>query len=58
MEREKLREAREQKRLGLNPYSHITTAIVLFLLSNAADYVTGSTVTVDGGLSLTVAQGA
>ena len=32
--------------------------IVLFLLSDAADYVTGTTVTIDGGLSLTVAQGA
>ena len=30
----------------------------LFLLSAAADYVTGATVTIDGGLSLTVAQGA
>jgi glucose 1-dehydrogenase len=32
--------------------------LVLFLLSPAADYITGSTVTIDGGLSLTVAQGA
>ena len=31
---------------------------VLFLLSDAADYVTGATLTIDGGLSLTVAQGA
>ena len=31
---------------------------VLFLLSTAADYVTGATLTIDGGLSLTVAQGA
>jgi glucose 1-dehydrogenase len=29
-----------------------------FLLSSAADYITGSTVTIDGALSLTVAQGA
>jgi len=33
-------------------------ALVMFLLSSAADYITGATVTVDGGLSLTVAQGA
>jgi glucose 1-dehydrogenase len=33
-------------------------ALVLFLLSNRADYVTGTTVTIDGALSLTVAQGA
>lgn len=33
-------------------------ALVLFLLSPAADYLTGTTVTIDGGLSLTVAQGA
>lgn len=32
--------------------------LVLFLLSDAADYITGTTVTIDGGLSLTVAQGA
>lgn len=32
--------------------------LVLFLLSPAADYITGATVTIDGGLSLTVAQGA
>jgi len=33
-------------------------ALVLFLLSPAADYITGTTVTIDGALSLTVAQGA
>lgn len=32
--------------------------LILFLLSPVADYVTGTTVTIDGGLSLTVAQGA
>lgn len=32
--------------------------LVLYLLSPAADYITGTTVTIDGGLSLTVAQGA
>lgn len=32
--------------------------LVNFLLSPAADYITGTTVTIDGALSLTVAQGA
>jgi glucose 1-dehydrogenase len=32
--------------------------VVAFLLSEAADYITGTTVTIDGGLSLTIAQGA
>jgi glucose 1-dehydrogenase len=33
-------------------------ALVSFLLSPAADYITGTTVTIDGALSLTVAVGA
>ena len=33
-------------------------ALVAYLLSPAADYITGTTVTIDGALSLTVAQGA
>lgn len=33
-------------------------ALVRFLLSPEADYITGTTVTIDGALSLTVAQGA
>lgn len=33
-------------------------ALVLFLLSPAADYITGATVTIDGALSLTIALGA
>ena len=33
-------------------------ALVVFLLSPAAAYITGTTVTIDGALSLTVAQGA
>lgn len=33
-------------------------ALVAFLLSPAADYISGTTVTIDGALSLTVAQGA
>lgn len=33
-------------------------ALVVYLLSPAADYITGTTVTIDGALSLTVAQGA
>jgi len=32
--------------------------LILFLLSPTADYITGTTVTIDGALSLTVAQGA
>ena len=32
--------------------------LVQFLLSDAADYITGTTVTIDGALSLTVAQNA
>jgi glucose 1-dehydrogenase len=32
--------------------------LVQFLLSDQADYITGATVTIDGALSLTVAQGA
>ena len=33
-------------------------SLVVYLLSPAADYITGTTVTIDGALSLTVAQGA
>ena len=33
-------------------------ALILFLLSPEADYITGTTVTIDGALSLTVALGA
>jgi len=32
--------------------------LVLYLLSPLADYITGTTVTIDGALSLTIAQGA
>lgn len=32
--------------------------LVVFLLSDRAEYITGTTVTIDGALSLTVAQGA
>ena len=32
--------------------------LVAYLLSPAADYITGTTVTIDGALSLTIAQGA
>ena len=34
------------------------TTLITFLLSAGADYMTGTTVTTDGALSLTVAQGA
>ena len=33
-------------------------SLVVYLLSPAADYITGTTVVIDGALSLTVAQGA
>ena len=33
-------------------------ALCKYLLSPAADYVTGTTVTIDGALSLVIAQGA
>jgi glucose 1-dehydrogenase len=33
-------------------------ALATFLLSPAAEYITGTTVTIDGALSLTVAEGA
>ena len=33
-------------------------ALVVFLLSPEAAYITGATVVIDGALSLTVAQGA
>jgi glucose 1-dehydrogenase len=32
--------------------------LVLFLLSDKADYITGTTVTIDGALSLVIAQDA
>ena len=34
------------------------TTLVAYLLSPAADYITGTTVTIDGALSLVIAQGA
>ena len=37
---------------------HDVARLVLFLLSPDAEYITGTTVTIDGALSLTVAQGA
>ncbi len=51
------------RKQGAIPWGRAGTAgevagLVVFLLSPAADYITGSTVVIDGGLSLTVAQGA
>ena len=48
---------------GLHPMKRMAAAgeiaqAAMFLLSDRADYITGTTVTIDGGLSLTVAQGA
>lgn len=51
------------RREGAIPWGRAGTAeevaeLVVFLLSESADYITGTTVTIDGGLSLTVAQNA
>ena len=43
---------------GRSGHPEGVAAIVAFLLSPAAEYITGTTVTIDGALSLTVAQGA
>ncbi|MFC3671830.1 SDR family NAD(P)-dependent oxidoreductase [Novosphingobium pokkalii] len=55
-------EERHRKEAAI-PWGRAGTAedvanLVLFLLSLAADYITGTTVTIDGALSLTIAQGA
>ena len=52
-----------QRKEAAIPWGRAGTAdevatLVLFLLSDRADYITGATVTIDGALSLTVAQGA
>jgi len=52
-----------RKREAAIPWGRAGTAeevakLVAFMLSPEADYITGTTVTIDGGLSLTVAQGA
>jgi glucose 1-dehydrogenase len=52
-----------RKREAAIPWGRAGTAeevahLVAFMLSREADYITGTTVTIDGGLSLTIAQGA
>lgn len=52
-----------QAKQGAIPWGRAGTAeevaeAVMFLLSPKADYITGATLVIDGGLSLTVAQGA
>ncbi|WP_159873065.1 SDR family NAD(P)-dependent oxidoreductase [Novosphingobium sp. 9U] len=55
-------EERKRKEASI-PWRRAGTAeevadLVVFLLSDTADYITGTTVTIDGGLSLVTAQGA
>lgn len=52
-----------QRKEAAIPWGRAGTAeevadVICFLLSPAADYITGTTVTIDGALSLTIAQGA
>jgi glucose 1-dehydrogenase len=54
-------ERRRQERCipwGRAGKSEEVAELVAFLLSPAADYITGASVVIDGGLSLTIAQGA
>lgn len=44
--------------MGRAGHAEEVAALVAFLLSPAADYITGTTVTIDGGLTLRVAEGA
>lgn len=54
-----VREARERNiPAGRAGTAEEVAAVAIFLVSSAARYITGTTITIDGGLSLVMAQGA